>query len=171
MKNKKSHLPFGILASLIIIILSVIFHISGVEPQSPVMYAGHVVFLIAVIWSCINYSKINDGYVTFGNVFANGFKTSAVVAVFMAVWGFVMFSVFPEMKEQMLEMMQENMAKNPSLSDEQIEKTMSMMEKSLTLTTVGSMIFGFLLMGAIFSLIGAAVAKKKGERPPHLDVS
>ena len=53
------------------------------------------------------------------------------------------------------------MAKNPKMTEEQINMALDMTRKYFNVFMVAGIVFGTLFIGAIFSLIGAAVAKKK----------
>jgi hypothetical protein len=64
------------------------------------------------------------------------------------------------MKEKVFEMQQAQMEKR-GLDDDKLEQGMTMMKKYFMIFLVLGVIFGTLIWGAIASLIGAAVAKKK----------
>ena len=68
--------------------------------------------------------------------------------------------VFPDYKTHMLDVIKEQMNQNPQITDEQKEKGMSMVSKMFMISTLGGALFGNLLIGAIASLIGAAIPKK-----------
>jgi hypothetical protein len=116
------------------------------------------------------FSKANDGYVTFGKVFGSCFRAVMIIALVMVVWNIICIYGFPEMKQKGLEAAREGMAKNPKVTDEQIDKFMQITNKWYNTMVIAGTVFGTLIMGAIFSLIGAAVAKKKGEPPLSIEV-
>jgi hypothetical protein len=108
-----------------------------------------------------------NGNVTFGNVFGHGFKTTAIVAVFMIIYTVLAIKVlFPDMADQAMVIAKQKMQESPShLSDEQIEQSLSMVKKFFLPIAIGGIILGFAIVGAIASLIGAAVAKKNPQSP------
>ena len=73
--------------------------------------------------------------------------------------------LFPEMKDKAMEIARESMAKRPGATDEQIEMGMNVMKKFFNVFLIAGALFGTLIVGVIFSLIGGAVAEKKGPRP------
>lgn len=147
------------------VVLSLALYLGGLMYKPGLAYVAQLPFLVAIIMNAIAYSKANGGYVTFGNVFGSGFKLSMVVAIIMTAWSVICIYAFPEMKVQAMEMTKVKMAENPQVTDEQIETFMNMWNKGYNYIMVATAIFGTLIMGAIFALIGAAVAEKKGERP------
>lgn len=157
--NNKTHLQYGLIISAIIILLSVIFYILKLNEQQWTQWVGLVIMFIGVIISCIQYAKLNDGNVTFGNVFANGFKTTSVVALLTVLFSVIFVLIFPDIKEKALEKVRLDMEKQGQ-SDDMIEKAVSMTDKMFMVFILAGGIFGTLLFGAIASLIGAAAAKK-----------
>jgi NADH:ubiquinone oxidoreductase subunit 6 (subunit J) len=107
-----------------------------------------------------------DANVTFGNVFADGFKTSAAVTAIMIVFTIISLKLlFPEMIDKALEQAQANMSKQNNMSEEQIETAMTMTKKFFIPFAIGGALIIYLLIGAIASLIGAAAAKKNPRDP------
>ena len=82
----------------------------------------------------------------------------------MVVWSIISLFAFPEMKQKAMEIAQESMAKN-KMTDDEIEKSLAFMKKGYATIIIASTVFGTLLVGAIFSLIGGLVAQKKGDNP------
>jgi uncharacterized membrane protein YciS (DUF1049 family) len=166
MQKKQTHLMYGAITGMIVAVLSLIFYITGLSfKYTYIQYIIQIPFLVGIIMNGMAYSKANDGFVTFGNIFGSCFKASMIVALIILAWSIISMLIFPEMKDKAMEMAHTEMAKNPKMTDEQMEMSMSIMRKYWTPLMVAGAIFGTLFYGAIFSLIGGAVAKKKGERP------
>lgn len=166
MEKKQTHLMYGAVSGIACVILSLTLYVTGLTFKHPyISMVIQIPFLVGIIMNAIAYSKANDGFVTFGNVFGSGFKASMIIALLVMAWTVISMMIFPEMKDKAMEMQHTELAKNPKMTDEQIEMSMSMMKKYWTPILIGGSILGTLFYGAIFSLIGGAVAKKKGERP------
>jgi hypothetical protein len=107
------------------------------------------------------YANENNNNVTFGNIFAHGFKTTSVIIVITVVYVFLSLKVlFPEMPEKILDIARKKMAENPQMTDEMIEQGIGMTKKFLLPFAIGGAIIGTAFMGVIASLIGAGIAKK-----------
>jgi hypothetical protein len=166
MEKKQTHVMYGFIAGISMVILSLILYLTGIMFKSDyASWISLIPFLIAAILNAMAYSKANDGFVTFGNVFGSCFKMSMIVAIVLVAWNIVAMFALPEMKTKILELAHDKMAKNPKMTDEQIEMAMNMTTKYWNIFAIAGAIFSGLFYGAIFSLIGGAVAKKKGERP------
>jgi len=161
MEYKQTHIPYGLVTGLAMIVIGVILQVTNMNFAPGIKWLGIVPFIIGIILNGIAFSKANDANVTFGKVYGSCFKATAIIAIVMFVWSLASLFIFPNMKDQMIEMTRAEMAKNPGMSEEIIEKSISITRKFYTSFLLGGALFGSLLYGAIFSLIGAAVAKKK----------
>jgi hypothetical protein len=157
-----SHIIKGVILSIISIVFSVIVYVFNLYEMQSLTYLNNSIFLGGLIYGAILYSNENKNQVTFGNVFAHGFKTTAVIIVITVFYTVLAFKfLFPDMMELMLTISRKQMLKDPKLTDEMIEQAMSMSRKYFLPFVIGFSIIGTGFLGLIGSLIGAAVAKKK----------
>jgi hypothetical protein len=108
--------------------------------------------------------SLNGGYLGFGEGFKNGLLMMAVVALIMSLFTYVYFTyINPDFVDFVSERAREEM-ENRDLSDAEIEKAMDVaqMFMSVNFMTIMALV-GNVVIGAIFSLIAAAIMKK--ERP------
>ncbi len=155
----------GIMISLVLIVFSLVLEFMNQSQNKALGSIGMLFFAVGIIWGCILYAKQLNANVTFGNVFADGFKTSAAVTAIMVV--FVIISVkilFPETVDKAMEIAQKQMAAK-NLPEDQMEAGISITRKFFTSIVVGGTLFAYLAIGAIASLIGAGVAKKNPRDP------
>jgi hypothetical protein len=118
-------------------------------------------------WACFSYSKDMNGNVTFGNLFAHGFKTTAVFTIIMIIYTVLSLTViFPEMKEKMLELAMKQAEAKGTMTEAQLEQARSMTEKFLMPFAIGGILVMYLAIGAIGSLLGATIAKKNPNPQP-----
>ena len=156
----------GLLIALVVIILHIAGYFTGLGFTTTwYNWVVNLVLLAAIIFACVHFANQKQGFVTFGNVFLHGFKISAVITIIMLVYTLLAFTVlFPDMKEKIFEMQAAQMEKQ-GMDEDKIEQATSVMKNFFWPLTIGVTIFGTLIWGAISSLIGAAVAKKKKFNP------
>ncbi|HVX26250.1 MAG TPA: DUF4199 domain-containing protein [Parafilimonas sp.] len=156
----------GIIISLILIVYGLIIYFVDGMQHPALAYVQYALFLAGIIWACVSYSKQLDANVTYGNLFAHGFKTSAVITVIVLIYTVLAFNVlFPDMVDKSIEMSRQKLEASGKLSDSQIDQQLTMMKDHFTLFAVVGVIIGFAVLGLISSLIGAAVAKKNPKDP------
>jgi drug/metabolite transporter (DMT)-like permease len=155
----------GLIISLVLIILGIIGYISGMDQQTWYRWISIILFIAGIIYACINYGKQLDNNVKFGDIFAFGFKTSAVVTCIMIVFIIVFVLIFPDIKEKAMDTARKQMEEKQQLSEEQIEAGLSFTRKSFMVFLVVGSLFLYLAAGAISALIGAAITKKEPVSP------
>ena len=165
-KKVMSHITKGLIIALIGIVIGVAGYLGGLEQQSWFRWLSTIITCAGIIWGCVYYANQLDGRVTFGNIFAHGFKISVVITLITIVYLVLAMTVlFPEMKDKALETARQEMEKGGKMSEEQIEQGIEMTKKFFMPFVLGAVLFGTLIAGAIASLIGAAIAKKKPINP------
>lgn len=155
----------GLLLSMILIVFGLALHFTGNSMNKSLGSIQYVIIVGGIIWACIVYANQMENNVTFGNVFAHGFKMTAVVAVITVVYTVLSFKVFfPEMIEIALEETTKQLEKN-NMPQEQMDTTIEMTRKFFIPFAIAGVLVGTMFIGAISSLIGAAVAKKNPKDP------
>jgi NADH:ubiquinone oxidoreductase subunit 6 (subunit J) len=157
----------GLIISLILIVLGIGLYMSDLWLNKTLGYIQYCIIIGALIWSCIHYAKQMNGDVTFGNVFAHGFKITATIIVITVVYSVIAMNfLFPEMIDKIIENAATEMEKNKKMTDEQINQALTMTRKFMMPFMIGGIIIMTGIIGAIGSAIGAAVAKKTPKTNP-----
>lgn len=156
----------GLIISLALIVFAIITVVLKQESNAALSAIPMLILLAGTAWSAMQYSKQMDGNVTFGNLFSHGFKTGALVAGIMGLWIAVSLSfIFPEALDRMLEMTREQLVKDGKMSTDEIDTTLATYKKGAPVFATISTVILYLIIGAIGSLIGAAISKKN--QAPH----
>ncbi len=166
MKKTQTHLMYGGLTGLAMVVLGLILYVVGLSFEQWAQWLSYIPFLAGIILNAQAYSKANEADITFGNAFASGFKATLIITAIVLVWSFISLAIFPEMREKSIEIAIESM-ESRGLSEEQIQQSMDMTEKYLGLFMAMGIIFGLVFFGTIFSLIAAAIAKKNPRPQVH----
>lgn len=158
-KEPKTYLNYGVITGLILIVLFVLYYVFTLYTNKVLGWIPTLVFLVLIIIAQVNHSKALNGNITYGNLFAVGFKTAcAAIAIYVVF--LILFSVFvPSYKDQMMEVSRQAMVKK-GLSNDQINAGMAIGKKFFTVSLIGGTIVIELIFGVIASLIGAAIARK-----------
>lgn len=167
MKKVQTHLKYGGLTGLAMVIVSLLVYIIDSNVQSKLGYLVYIPFIVGIIMNAVAYSKANNHFVSFGSVFSSCFKASAIIALCMLAWSLLSIVIFPEMKEKGMQIAVEEMSKNPQMTDEMIDEWTVRMDKYYAIFTGGFIMAGMIFWGAIISLLGGAIAKKKKEGMPQ----
>lgn len=162
MENKiTSHLVKGAIIASICVLISIIVQVFNLYEAQWLSWISYLVIVGGIAYSCVLYSNQNNHNVTFGNLFAHGFKATAVIIVIQTVYTFIAIKfLFPEMLDKIIEISRKKMEENPKMTDEMIEQGITMTKKYFLPFAIGGSIIGTAFIGAIGGLLGAAISKK-----------
>jgi hypothetical protein len=155
----------GLMIAAILIVYSLILTFADLSADQTMGYITYGIFIIGLIVVIGMHAKANNYRLSFGNLFAFGFKTTAVTTIIFLIFMVILNLIFPELKEKAYEVAREQMESQDNLSDDQIEQGLTMMRKFFWVGLIGGSLIMFLIVGAIGSLIGAAVTKKNQVTP------
>lgn len=165
MERKNTHIPYAVVTALVMIVVGVILKVMHLEYQSGMQWIGFIPFLAGIILNATAFSKANDGFVSFGQVFGSGFKATAIITLILIVWSFVSLAIWPDTVDIAIQKAEADMLKK-GMPEDQVSMSLEMTRKYFKVFMVAGVLFGMLFFGAIFSLLGAAIAKKKGSASP-----
>ncbi len=151
----------GLVLGLLLVVLGIVIYFSGIDVNGPVKWISLVVFILGIVWSVYSYGKELNYNSTFGNYFAHGFKVTALVTVIMIIYIILLVLLFPEFKEKGIEQGRKAMQEQNKLTKEQIDSYMTGMSKFFMVIVVATTLFMYIIMGALASLVGAAITKKE----------
>ena len=161
-----SHITKGLILSLALIALNVIGHILNIDLESWFGWIGAGLFVVGIIYSVNIYGKQMNNNVTFGNLFAHGFKVTAVVICITFIYTLLaIYLLFPDTIDKVAQKGIEQAIQQGKMTSDQAGQSMPMMKKIITISILAGSIFIDALIGAIGSLIGAAITKKNPQDP------
>ena len=155
----------ALITSLICIVINLVMYVSNQLTNKSLGYIQMVLVIGVIIWACINYAKQMNGQVTFGNVFAHGFKITAGIAALMSIYTIISVKfIYPEIIEMTIDVARAEMEKKGNVPTDQMDIGLFLRKFFLPSAIAGSL-FGTALIGALASLVGAGVAKKNPISP------
>jgi hypothetical protein len=165
-KQITSHIVKGAILGGISILFSIIIYVFNLYTTQWLSWLSYAILIGGIIYGNVMFANQNGNNVTFGNIFAHGFKTTAVTIVITVLYTVLaLYVLFPDMVDKIIDLSRVEMEKNPKLTDEMIDQAITMTKKLFLPFAIAGAIFGTGFLGAIGSLIGAAVAKKKPVDP------
>jgi hypothetical protein len=164
---KQGYFNLSVKWAVIYIITSIVitytFQILDVDQvTSPLRFLPYVPLIAFLFLAQKEYKDKLGGFITFGQGFMAGFMYAVVVGVLGAIFTYIYLKFLsPQIWEQALAATKDKMAENKSLSGDQIDQAMDITRKyGIILGSLGALIVTPII-GAIISLIGAAIFKKE----------
>jgi ABC-type Na+ efflux pump permease subunit len=98
---------------------------------------------------------------TFKNYFSQGFKCFIVVTLLMVAFTWVFLKVTPSMKEEMAQHYRTELSKSGNKTPQEIDTLVTGAKKYFIPMLTSMAIFGYLLIGALVTLIAAGFFSQK----------
>ena len=160
-KKTLSNTNAGLILFMVMAVYTLILNLSNLQSNSALSWLSYLIVIGGISIFVIRYAKDREGNVTFGNLFGYGFKICAILTVFYIVFMVLFYLIFPEYKEQLLEVATQKAIERAKGDDtENVLKGMEMFKRFFWVGLIAGIMFSFALLGAIGSLIGAALSKK-----------
>lgn len=167
--KKNSYLIYGFATVAVMIVVGFLIIYMGAALNKGMSLLIQLPFCAGIVLNAFAYSKANDGYVTFGDAFKSCFKAVLVIMAVRIAWIPVSDFLFPHVKELALAEMHDKLSKNPGINEEQQDTFSNFFIKYWGAIMFLGVMLGTLFMGSIYAVIAAAIAPKKGTRPPQGD--
>jgi hypothetical protein len=167
MEEKKpiNHIIAGLTIAAILVVYSILLNYMDLSQNQSMGWLSYLILIGGLIVFINLYGKAKNHQVTFGNLFSYGFKATAIITLIMIAFIIIFFLAFPEFKDKIVDAAREGMEKQGKMTDDQIDQGLEMFEKNFILFSAGGALFMYLILGAIGSLIGAAITKKQPRNP------
>jgi Protein of unknown function (DUF4199) len=159
-KKPISHFIAGVIVAGLIIIYTIILYFTGMQTNQAMGWVSYAILIVGIMYFVQAYGKANNYHLTFGNLFAYGFKSAAFSALIVIAFSVIFNLIFPEFKEKIFETARQNMEAQGKYTDDQINTGMEVTRKFFMVFIIAGSLFFFAIFGAIGSLIGAAITKK-----------
>lgn len=158
----KSSLVSAVYLAIALILLSVIFYVTGNTFSKTAQYLSYPIMIAGIIWAQISYKKALDGTLTYGQAVGVGVLTMAFAGVITGLYTFLLYQVIdPSLQEQLRIFTEEQIIQQGRVPEEQLEMAVNMATKFQTPTMMFIMaVVGGALVGLIISLITAIFVKK-----------
>ncbi len=161
----KTALNFGFITGLAIIILNLVFYLTGSLPNSWFNNLSYLVLVGGIALSMKNFrDEVCGGFISYGRALGFGTLMVLIASVIYGLYSFLLFAyIDPDLTKVYLEKTEEQLIiNNPDISDEELDMILAAYEQTLRpgFRLIGA-IFSYTFMGFIFSLIISAFFKKK----------
>jgi predicted membrane protein len=165
MEEKKpvSAITAGLIIAGVSIVYSLISNVIA-GTGGAVGFFEYIVIIAALVVFINLYAKTHDNNLTFGDLFSYGFKATAIYTLIFLVFISILLISTPELKQKALEEARKEL-ESRKMPDSDIEKSIDIVGRYFWIAMVGSTMFFLVLVGAIGSAIGAAIAKKRPQNP------
>jgi len=157
----KSTFMSGVYLAIVLILVSVVFYVTGNTFSKIAQYLSYVFMIGGVIYGQISYRKLLGGEITYGQALGAGVLTLLFASVLSSIYTYLLYTVIdPSLMEQMRIFTEETLVQR-GIPEEQMQMSLDIALKFQTPVMMVVMgIFGGAFIGLIISLITSIVIKK-----------
>lgn len=159
----KSSITYGVYLGILLILLSVVFYVTGNTFAKSAQWASYAFMVGGVVWAQLGYRKAFGGTLTYGQAVGVGVLTMLFASIISSIYTYLLYEVIdPSLQEQLRLFTEEQIVKQGKVSEEQMDMAIEMQTKFQT--PIMMFIFGILggtFIGLIISLITGIFTKKK----------
>ena len=156
--NRLTPLAKGLITAAAMLGLTLLIFYTHQSPDTKLNYLLYLVFAAGIVWTVIEYFMYVNGAAKFTELFGQGFRCFIVITLVMVLFTGIFSAAHPEFAEQDSKLYREFLDKEvknktPAEKDEMA----AVAKKQYTTKLVYSAIFGYLILGSIFTAAGSAI--------------
>ncbi|TXJ26614.1 MAG: DUF4199 domain-containing protein [Chitinophagaceae bacterium] len=158
MNKKISPLIKGLITGLALLVFALIMYFTKQTAESNLHYVNYALYAGGVFWTLFAYSRSEAYTGKFGDIFGQGFRCFVVVTLIMVSFTGIFSKMHPEFADEAAVAYKEYLLKNEKdRTPAEIEEKVELSKKQYTTGLVSTAIFGYLVMGTIFTAAGAGI--------------
>jgi cation transport ATPase len=167
-------LRWGVIASLAIIAMGLVFQLTGITDPTQQYSAGNMIagllsYAIMIAAGILTVKQYRDeslnGSISMGRAFGISMLVILIIAVIQALWTVVYMELInPDLMKEAMEAQMDKMLEDGRVTEEQLEASSGMMGFFANpWFLAGASLLGTLFIGLLLSLVVALVTKKEPE--------
>ena len=137
------------------------FYVLKLPVESNFQLVVYLIFAAGIVWSLINSFSFDADKKSFKDYFSVGFKSFVIVALLMAIFTYVFFSIHTEFRDAKIAENNRLILAEGNHLPQEIEGNANQLKKLFLPIMVSSAVFRYLIVGALVSAIGAGFLSNK----------
>lgn len=147
----------GITGVLMIIATLIIYQVNPLQQSALPYFIIYGLYVAGIVWTLLTYAQSNTYTGKFGDAFSEGFKCFIIVTLIIVIFSGINAQLHPELKEQYLDLYRQELTKTKGKLPSEIDTMVDNAKKGYLTGIIYSSIFGYLVFGALTTLIGSVV--------------
>jgi hypothetical protein len=151
-------LAIGLITGIIMLGFTFILYYTHQSPTAPINNLMYVLYAGGIAWAILSYYKYGNYVHKFGAIFGQGFRCFIIVTLIMVAFTGIFSAANPrfavdDAKNYSEYLEKEVKDKTPAEKTEMVAE----FKKSYTTRLVSTAIFGYLILGSVFTAAGAGI--------------
>lgn len=156
-KLKLTPLLKGLATGSIMVALTLWLYYKNIPVNSGSQYLVYLIYAAGIVWTLVGY-YLSPGYSgRFVELFGQGFRCFIIVTLIMVAFTGIFTKMHPEFAEESARYYREELVKEKNKTPAEVEADVTRYKKQYTTALVSTAIFGYLLVGVVFTLVTAGL--------------
>lgn len=155
MMNKLTPLVKGIITGSIMVALSVWLTYTDAPAGLGLLLYG--IYAGGIFWAVWDYYRSAEYSGRFADLFGQGFRCFIIVVLMMVAFTFIYHRMHPELAQGYVVEKRKELEKDKDKTPAQRDEMAATFEKQVTTSIISTTIFGYLIIGAVFTLAAAGL--------------
>ncbi len=151
----------GLIVGILMIVVSFVIYLTKGNFENKLQYIVYSLYVGGIVWTMIDFKKRTTVVSRFKDFFAQGFKFFIVVTLLIVLFNIIFILMHPELKDQMIALMQKDLAGAKDLVQNDIDNRIASARKMYLPAHIMGAIFGYLVIGALVSAVTAGFLSQK----------
>jgi hypothetical protein len=147
----------GLITGALMLTISLILYYTNQPADSSLQYLAYIFYAGGITWTLLDHARSPAYTGKFGNLFGQGFRCFIVVTLVMVIFTAVFTKMHPEFAEESASYYRAELVKRGDRLPAQIDEEVKTYKEQFVTSLVSISIFGYLIMGAIFTAAGAGL--------------
>ncbi|TAE52866.1 MAG: DUF4199 domain-containing protein [Bacteroidetes bacterium] len=144
-------------------LFGIIITVAKLYTNQAISFVAILISIVGVVLALREYKASNGGFMSLGQGFQTGLAASVIAGIISSVVSALHYMIVPDLKDEVLNVTIAELEKNPQMTQDIIDQTVKISETMMQpFVSIPVGILGSLLMGALISVIVAAIMKKDG---------
>jgi len=161
MKQLKTQYIGLITGGLMILASLFSFYILKLPVESNFQLVIYFIFSAGVVWGLLNSFVYDTNKNSFKDYFSAGFKIFVIVALMMAVFTYIFFSIHTDFRDAKIDENNKMILAEGNHLPQEIEENAKQLKKLFLPIMVSSAVFRYLIIGALVSAVSAVFLSNK----------
>ena len=161
MKKLKAQYIGLITGGLMVAVSLLSFYVLKLPIESNFQWVVYLIFSAGIVWSLMNTFIYDADKISFKDYFSAGFKTFVIVALLMAVYTYIFFSLHTDFRDTKIAENNKLILAQGNHLPQEIEENAKQLKKLFLPIMVSSAVFRYLIIGALLSAAGSGFLSSK----------
>lgn len=151
----------GLITGFVLIATGLLIEYTKQHENKVIQYLPPLLYASGIAWTLLAYKRSPDFTGKFGDSFGQGFRCFIVVTLIMVGFTFIYIKMHPELPDLEAKATREYLMKEKQNLPAEIEEKALQAKKQYTTSRVSLSVFGYLIMGSVFTAIGSVLLTRR----------